>query len=177
MRGERGAGVGLELEGGAVRDRAAVADDLRAPARPRGEDAVIHKPVHRGVRNEGRQLLQEFEGLEEEVRHAIAPHRLEFDEDAPVGTEADAVLGERGAEEIAAELFEASAIVGGDPDVGVKVEAVELSLTRAAGGDMTEVRLVTEAADAGAGAGPEGERIGVIKDYFGNLLAEYSAPR
>jgi hypothetical protein len=39
----------------------------------------------------------------------------------------------------------------------VKYEAVELGLTRAAGGDVTEVRLVAEAADAGAGAGTEGD--------------------
>ena len=37
-------------------------------------------------------------------------------DDAPVGPELDAVLGERGAEEVAAELFEAGAIGGGDPD-------------------------------------------------------------
>jgi hypothetical protein len=85
------------------------------------------------------------------VRRAIAPHRLELDEDAPVGAEADAVLGERGAEEIATELLEAGAIVGVDPDVGVEIEAVELGLARAAGGDGTEVRLVAEATDAGAG--------------------------
>jgi hypothetical protein len=42
----------------------------------------------------------------------------EFDEDAPVGAEAEA---------IAAELLEAGAIVGGDPDVGVQVEAVEVA--------------------------------------------------
>jgi hypothetical protein len=62
-----------------------------------------------------------------------------------------------GAEDIATELFEAGAIVGGDPDVGVEVEALELGLARAAGGDVTEVRLVAEAADAGAGAGAEGD--------------------
>jgi hypothetical protein len=33
----------------------------------------------------------------------------------------------------------------------VEIEAVELGLTRAAGGDVPEVRLVAEAADAGAG--------------------------
>jgi hypothetical protein len=87
------------------------------------------------------------------MRGAIAPHRLEFDEAAPVGPELDAVLGERGTAEVAAELLEAGAIVGRDPDVGVEVEAVELGLARATGGDVTEVRLVAEATDAGAGAG------------------------
>ena len=91
------------------------------------------------------------------MRRSIAPHRLEWDEDAPVGAEAEAVLGERGAEEIATELLQAGAIVGGHPEVGVEVEAVQLGLTRAAGGDVTEARLVTEAADAGAGAGAEGD--------------------
>jgi len=50
---------------------------------------------------------------------------------------------------------EASAIGGGDPDGSVEIEAVELGLTRAAGGDVTEVRLVAEAADAGAGPWPQ----------------------
>jgi hypothetical protein len=36
----------------------------------------------------------------------------------------------------------------------VEIEAIELGLTRAAGGDVTEVRLVAEAADAGAGPWP-----------------------
>jgi hypothetical protein len=118
---------------------------------------VIQEHVHRGAGNDGRKLLQEFDRLEEEVRRSIAPRRLECDEDAPVGAEAEAVLGERGAEEVAAELLEAGAIVRRHPDVGVEVEAVELSLTRAAGGDVTEVRLGAEAADAGAGAGAEGD--------------------
>jgi hypothetical protein len=138
-----------------VRARAAVADDVRAPPSMRGEEAVKQNQVDRGSRDDGRELLQEFDGLEEEVRRAIAPHRLELDEEASIGAEAEAVLGERGAEEIAAELLEAGAIVGGDPDVGVEIEAIELGLTRAAGGDVTEVRLVAEAADAGAGPWPQ----------------------
>ena len=83
--------------------------------------------------------------------------RLECDEDAPVGAAADAVLGERGAEEVAAERLKAGAIVGGNPDVGVEVEAIELGLAGPAGGDVTKVRLVAEAADACAGAGAEGD--------------------
>jgi hypothetical protein len=111
--GARGDGsTGAGLEGVAVRGRAAVVDDLRAPARRRGEDAVIQEQVHRGPGNEGCQLLQEFDGLEE-VRRAIAPDGHEFDENAPVGAAADAVLGEWGAEQMATELLQASAIVGG----------------------------------------------------------------
>ena len=56
-------------------------------------------------------------------RHTV----WEFDEDAPVGAEAEAILSEGGAEEIAGELLEAGAIVGGDPEVGVQVEAVEVA--------------------------------------------------
>jgi len=64
---------------------------------------VVEKQVHRGTGDEGRQLLEEFDGLEEEVGGAVAPHTVwEFDEDAPVGAEAEAILSERGAEEIAA---------------------------------------------------------------------------
>src|SRR5262245_31868264 len=91
------------------------------------------------------------------MRGAIAPHRLEGDEDAPVGAELDAGLGERWAEEVAAEAFEVGAIVGGDPDVVVEGEAVELGLARAAGGGVAQICLVAEAADVGAGTGAEGD--------------------
>src|SRR6266498_3179195 len=97
---------------------------------------MIQEQVHRGPRDEGRELLQEFDGLEEQVRRSIASHRLELDEDASIGAEAEAIVGE-------------------NPDVGVEIEAVELGLTRAAGGDVPEVRLVAEAADAGAGPWPQ----------------------
>jgi hypothetical protein len=106
-----------------------------------GEDAEVDEQVHGWAGDVGRELLHELDRLEEQLRSAIAPDRLEIDEDAAVGAQADAVLGERRAEEIAAELFEAGAIVGGDPDVGVEVEALELGLARAAGGDVTEVRV------------------------------------
>ena len=72
------------------------------------------------------------------MRRAIAPHRLECDEDAPVAAEADAMVGR-------------------DADGGVEVEAVELGLTGAARGYVTEGRFVVEVADAGAGAGAEGD--------------------
>jgi hypothetical protein len=156
-RGAGGAGAGLAFARMDVRGRAAVADAVRAPASMRGENAVIQNQVDRGARDDGRELLHELDRLEEQMRGAIAPDRLQRDADAPVGPELDAVLGERGTEEVAAELLEAGTIVGGDPDVGVEIEAVDLGLTRAAGGDVTEVRLVAEAPDAAAGAGAEGD--------------------
>ena len=97
-----GAGASLRLRTKAVRSRATVADDLGAPARPWSADAVIEKHVHRGAGNEGGERLSEFDGLKQEVRGAIAPDSLEFNEDAPVGAEVEAVLSERGAEEISA---------------------------------------------------------------------------
>ena len=122
----------------------------------RGEDAVRHEPVDREPGSDRRELLHELDGFKHQMGRPIAPHQLEFDEDASVSPEAHAVLGERGAEEIAAELFAAGAIIGGHPDVGVEVEAIELGLAGAAGRGVPEVRLVAEAADAGAGARAEG---------------------
>jgi protein-L-isoaspartate(D-aspartate) O-methyltransferase len=58
----------------------------------RGEDAVIAHQVDRRAGRDRGELLQQFDGLEEEMRGAIAPDRLQRDEDAPVGPERDAVL-------------------------------------------------------------------------------------
>jgi hypothetical protein len=119
----------------------------------RGEHAGRHDEGDRGAGDAGRELVQELDRLEAQLRGAIAPDGLQRDEDAAVGPELDAVLGERGAEEVAAERLEAGTIVRGDPDAGVEIEAIELGLTRAAGGDVTEGRPVAEAADAGTSAG------------------------
>src|SRR3990172_2068321 len=71
--GAGGAGAGLALGRMEVRGRAAVADDVRARARMRGENAVIHDEVDRGAGGDGRELLQELDRLEEQMRGAIAP--------------------------------------------------------------------------------------------------------
>jgi hypothetical protein len=73
-----------------------MAEYPRPPARMRGEDPVIEQQVDRGPRSDRGELLQQLDGLEQKMRSAIAPHRLEFDEDAAVGAELDAVLGEGG---------------------------------------------------------------------------------
>lgn len=83
-RGAGGAGAGLAFARMDVRDRAAVADAVRAPASMRGENAVIQNQVDRGARDDGRELLHELDRLEEQMRGSIAPDRLQRDEDAPV---------------------------------------------------------------------------------------------
>src|SRR5262245_42396963 len=90
------------------------------------------------------------------MRGAIAPHRLEED-DASVRAELEAVLGERGAEQIAAERFTAGAIVGSDPAMGGEIEAIARGLARAARGGVTAVGLGPEPADAGPGPWPQRE--------------------
>jgi hypothetical protein len=51
---------------------------------------AIRRLVFRGIQV---IILQELDRLEEEMRGAIAPRRLECDEDALVGPAVDAVLG------------------------------------------------------------------------------------
>jgi len=60
--------------------------------------------------------------------------------------------GRTGTEEIATAWLEAHPIVGRNPDVGVEIEAVELRLARAVGGDVGGVRLAAGAAQAGGRA-------------------------
>ena len=124
---------------------------------PRSQDAVIHDQVDRGPGRDRRELFHELDRLEHQMGRAIAPRRLEFDEDASVSPEAHTVLGQRGTEKIATKLLQADAIVRGDPDVGVEVEAIELGLARAAGGRVTGIRRVSEAPDTGAGTGAKGD--------------------
>ena len=56
---------------------------------------VEHQVDGRPGRERG-ELFHPFDGLEEEMGGAIAPRALECDEDAPIGPEVHAVLGERG---------------------------------------------------------------------------------
>lgn len=74
--------------------------------------------MHRRPRGEGRELFQALEGLEEHMRRAVAPHRVERHEDPPIGPQLEAILGKGRAEERAAQRLPARPIGGGDPDTG-----------------------------------------------------------
>jgi len=70
------------------------------------------------ARNQGGELFQELHGLEEQVAGAVGPGGLEGEPDAAVAGEPEAVLGHRGPEEVAAELFEPGPVRGRYPDAG-----------------------------------------------------------
>ncbi len=81
----------------------------------------------------------------------VAPHRRECDEDASVGAKLDAVLGERGAEEGAAELCEASAAgsVGAVSSAGSSWRRARSRLRRA----RTVARTCATSSSLGVGGG------------------------
>jgi hypothetical protein len=64
--------------------RAAIGDDLRAPARERDQHAVIEGQVDLGPRRQRRPLLQKLHRLEEQMRRAIASGALELEPHARV---------------------------------------------------------------------------------------------
>ena len=65
------------------------------------------------------------------------------------------MLGQRRAQEIAAQVFKARAIVWANPDTGVKIEAIELGLARSARGGVARSGLGSEATHARASARAE----------------------
>jgi len=74
----------------------------------------------------------------------------------PVGGAREALLGDRRPEDVAAQLLECRAIVRGDGDVGVQIEAVKVGLARARRRDPGEARHAADLEDAGAGPRAEG---------------------
>jgi hypothetical protein len=73
LAGDAGAGV--------TRTR----DDERAPAGGRTQDPVIANLVNPRGRDQGGELLQQLQGLEDDVRRPIAPAALEAVEQPAVG--------------------------------------------------------------------------------------------
>jgi hypothetical protein len=70
-----------------------------------GEDAVVEEKVDLGPRRQGRQLRQELERFEEQVRRPVAPGPLELQPHATVGQTPQAVLGQRRPEYVATQLL------------------------------------------------------------------------
>jgi hypothetical protein len=76
------------------------------------------------------QLLEQLQGLEDEMPSAVGPGRFEGEEHAVIAQEPEAVLGDGRAQQIAAELLQARAVSSGDSDIGVQVETLEMRMPR-----------------------------------------------
>ena len=76
-----------------------------------GKDAVVRHEIAARTRSQGGELFEEFQGLEEEVARAIVPGALELQQDATVPGEPKTILGDRGAQQVAAELLEPRTIL------------------------------------------------------------------
>ena len=87
------------------------------------EDAVVKHEIDPRARRQSRQLLEELQRLEQEMTRAVRPRGLEREQNAAVAQESEAVLRDRRAQQIPAELLEARAVPGGHGDVGMEVEA------------------------------------------------------
>jgi hypothetical protein len=84
---------------------------------------VVADQVEAGGRDQGRKLLDELLGLEDEVGRAVAPAVLEPVEKPPVLHPREALGGDRRAGHVAAESLEAATIPGGDGHVRVQADA------------------------------------------------------
>ncbi len=108
-----------------------------------------------GPWRQGRQLLQQFERLEEQMRRAVAPGLPQLDQDAPVGAASEPLLGQRRPQHVAAEPLESGPVAAGHPHIGMEVEAVQLDLAGAARGGDGAARVLAQPAHAPARAGSE----------------------
>lgn len=122
--------------------------DGLAPGGPGREDAVVAEGVPAGARDEGGEAGEEGDWLEDEGPGAVGPGSGERELDPAVGAERDAVIGDRGAEEVAAQALEVGAVVAGDAGVGVKVEAVDAGVVGFGPGETVAGGAAGRACDA-----------------------------
>ncbi len=126
-----------------------IGDGAAAPAGVRGEDPVVEDEVDAGARSQGGELFEELQGFEEQVARAVGPLALQLQQDAAVGRELEAVLGDRGSEQIAAELLEAGAVFCRHGQAHVEIEALEVGAAGPGRGDPGDIRLAPELHDPG----------------------------
>ena len=78
--------------------------------------------VLEGSKGQDGQPLQQFEGIEQEVRGAIRPRVPELQHDLPLGRQTEPVLRDGWPQRVPAEPLEPVPIVGRDPHAGIEVE-------------------------------------------------------
>jgi len=82
--------------------------------------------MHARRGNQRGQAFEENQGLEYHVRGAVAPGSAELVQHTPARREAQALRSEGGTGDVAAQVFEAIAVVGRDVDGGVQRESLDV---------------------------------------------------
>jgi len=75
---------------------------------------MINDEVHIEARNQRRELFKQLLRFQGNVIGAVAPRRLEADEDPSIRRERQPIFGDRRPEQIAAEALEPRPVLGAD---------------------------------------------------------------
>jgi hypothetical protein len=94
---------------------------------------VISNLVRAWRRDQGHELLQQFLGLEDHVRRAVAPAALQAIEETCVGQPGQAFCSNRGPGYVAGEPFQTLAIPGRDGDACMQTEPTSSHTVRPGG--------------------------------------------
>jgi hypothetical protein len=78
----------------------------RPPPRPRRQHAVIENQVDARPRREGRQALEQFDRLEQQVRGPVAPASAQLQQHLPVPGEMNPLLRHRRPQRVPAQMLE-----------------------------------------------------------------------
>jgi predicted lysophospholipase L1 biosynthesis ABC-type transport system permease subunit len=87
-------------------------------------------------KGQDREALQEFDGVEHEVRRAIRPRVPEAQDDLPLRGEAEPVLRHRRSQGVPTELLETLPRVGGDAHVRMEFESLLAGVMARGGRDL-----------------------------------------
>ena len=107
----------------------------------RGKHATIEDQIDPRPRRQRGQPCQEVQGLEHEMGGAVSPRGFQFEDHATLSGEPEPILRVGRAEQIAAELLQSLPILSPHGDVGVQVEAVEMSVAGPTGCDPARLRV------------------------------------
>ena len=116
---------------------------------------MVEDQVDVGARCDGGQALQELVRGKDQVARAVVPRAGERADDAAVGETGEPVLRQRRTQEVAAETFEPSPVVGADRTIGMQIETLEM---RVAATDRQDPRGI------GCGPYPHYRRAGAVAE-------------
>ena len=131
-----------------------------------GQDAVMQDQVDARPRDQDREALQEFDGVEHEVRRAIQSRVPEAQDDLPLRGEAEPVLRHRRSQGVPTELLETLPRVGGDAHARMEIDSLLVGVM--ARGGQVVVLLCPAGAIGRAGSRAVRYRSGVARRHRWN---------